>query len=169
MSDRSALVTLVALHHRMGSEQRKPVEVILNGLHRNVPTAHRVALGTVGAHLTAMNVGVAVRAVLADVGEDWPDMAFRAINLFVHSAKRISRGVVVEFWDGPNRGPTRASVTILAGYREGSVRTPAGLLLCIRRADASKCQHNEREPRADLERSENHCPPKSVICAFALA
>ena len=168
LADGGALVTLVALHHRMRTEQRKPVEVILNGLHRNIPTAHRVALGTIGAELTAMNIRVAVRAVLADIGEDGPDMAFRAINFFVHSAKRISRGVVVEFWDRANRGPARARVTILAGYRKGSVRTPAGLLLCIRRTDESKCQQKERDPRADLERSENHCPPKRFICALTL-
>jgi hypothetical protein len=138
-------------------------------LHRNIPTAHCVALGAVGAELAAMNIRVAVRTVLPDIGEDGPEMALRAVNFFVHSAKGISRGVVVEFWDRANRGPARARVTILAGYRKGSVRTPAGLLLCIRRADESKCQQKEREPRADLERSENHCPPKSFICAFALA
>jgi len=169
LPDGSALVTLVALHHGMRSEQRKPVEVILNGLHRHVPAAHCVALGTIGAELAAMNIRVAVRAVLPDIGEDGPEVALRAINFFVHSAKRISRGVVVEFWDRANWGPARARVTVFAGYSKGSMRTPAGLLLRIRRADESKCQHKEREPRADLERSENHCPPKSFICAFALA
>ena len=169
LSDGSALVTLLALHHRMRAEQWKPVEMILNGLHRHVPAVHRVALGTIGAELTAMNIRVAVRAVLADIGENGPEVALRAVNFFVHSAKGISRGVVVEFWDGANRRPARAGVTILAGYRKGSVRTPAGLLLCIRRAGESKCQHKERDPRADLVRSEHHCPPKSFICAFALA
>jgi hypothetical protein len=169
LSDGSALVTLLALHHRMRSEQRKPVEMILNGLHRHVPAVHRVALGTIGAELTAMNIRVAVRAVLADIGEDWLEVALRAVNFFVHSAKRISRGVVVEFWDRPNRGPARARVTVFAGYCQGSMRTPAGLLLCIRCADESNCQHKERDPRADLVRSEHHCPPKSFICAFALA
>ena len=164
-----ALVTLVAFHHRMRSEQRKSVEVILDGLHRHVPAAHRVALGTIGAELTAMNIGVAVRAVLADIGEDGPEVALRAVNFFVHSAKRISRGVVVEFWDRANRGPARARVTVFAGYRKGSMRTPAGLLLRIRRADENNCQQKERDPRADLERSEHLCPPKSFICAFALA
>jgi hypothetical protein len=169
LADGSALVTLVALHHGMRAEQRKPVEVILNGLHRHVPTAHCVALGTIGPELTAMNIGVAVRAVLADIGEDGPDVALRAVNFFVHSAKRISRGVVVEFWDRANRGPACARVTVLAGYRKGSMRTPAGLLLCIRRADESKCQHKERHPRADLERSKNHySPPKSFSCALTL-
>jgi hypothetical protein len=112
---------------------------------------------------------VAVRAVFADIGEDGPEVTLRAVNFFVHSAKRISRGVVVEFWDRPNRGPARARVTVFAGYCQGSMRTPAGLLLCIRRADESECQHNERDPRADLVRTEHQCPPKSFICAFALA
>ena len=169
LADGGALVTLVALHHGMRSEQRKPVEMILNGLHRHVPAVHRVALGTIGAELTAMNIRVTVRAVLADISEDGPEVALRAVNFFVHSAKRISRGVVIEFWDRANRGPACARVTVFAGYRKGSMRTPAGLLLCIRRADENNCQQKERDPRADLERSEHLCPPKSFICAFALA
>src|SRR5882672_4629468 len=109
-----------------------------------------------------MNIRVAVRAVLADIGEDGPEVALRAVNFFVHSAKRISGGVVVEFWDRPNRGPARARVTVFAGYCQGSMRTPAGLLLCIRLADENNCQQKERDPRADLERSEHHCPPQKL-------
>jgi hypothetical protein len=141
LPDGSALVTLVALHDRMRSKQRKSVEVILNGLHRHVPAAHRVALGTVGAELTAMNIRVAVRAVFADIGEDGPEVALRAIDFFVHSAKRISRGVVAEFWNGANGGPACVRVTVLAGDRQWAMRTAPGLVLCIRRADESKCKY----------------------------
>ena len=49
LSDGCALVTLLAFHHRVRSEQRKSVEVLLDRLSRDIPTAHRVALGTIGA------------------------------------------------------------------------------------------------------------------------
>ena len=128
-----------------------------------------MALGAVLAELSAMNVGVTIGAVLANVGEYRFGVAARAGYFFVHATKRVTRGVVVEFWDRANRGPARARVTVFAGYRKGSMRTPAGLLLCIRRADENNCQQKERDPRADLERSENHCPPKRFICAPTLA
>src|SRR6266478_4161978 len=72
LSDSGALVTLLAFHHCVRSQKRKSVEVLLDRLNRDVPTQDSVALGAVGAKLTAMNIGVAVRAVLADISEDRP-------------------------------------------------------------------------------------------------
>jgi hypothetical protein len=76
---------------------------------------------------------VAIRAVLAHIGEDRFEVTLGAVNFFVHAAQRVSRAVVVEFRDGANRGPTRAGVAIFAGNREGTVRTSAGLPLSNRR------------------------------------
>lgn len=46
----------------MGSDEWKAIEVILNGLHGDVPAADCVALLAVGAKLPPMYVSVAVRA-----------------------------------------------------------------------------------------------------------
>lgn len=162
LPDSGALVTLVALHHGVRAQQRKSVEVLLDRLIRDIPTRHGVALGAIGSHLTAMNVGVAVRAVFADIRKDRFDVALRAGNFFVHAAKGISRGVVVEFRNGANRNPAGAGVAVLARNGKRAVRVPCGLLLRIRRADEGKCEDKEHQPRAYLEHSEHHCAPQKA-------
>jgi hypothetical protein len=129
LSHGSVLVTLLAFHHRMRPEQWKPVEVLFDRLNRYIPTQDGVALGAVGAELTSMNISMAVRAVLAHIGEDRLYVALRAVHFFVHAAKGISRGVVIEFRDGADRAPTRARVAILAGDGKRAVRIPSKLPL----------------------------------------
>ena len=143
ISDGGARVTLITLHHGVRTKQRKSIEMVLDRLIRDIPTRDSVALGTVRAHLTPMNIGMAVRAVLADIGKDRLDVALRAGNFFVHAAKGISRGVVVEFRNGANRNPACACMAVLARNGKRAVRTPGGLLLRIRRADESQCKNKE--------------------------
>jgi hypothetical protein len=143
LSDSSTLVTFVALHHSVRAKQRESVEVLLDRLIRDIPTRDGVALGAIGPHLTAMNVGVAVRAIFPDIREDRLDVALRAGNFFVHAAKGISRGVVVEFRNSANRNPACICVAVLARNGKRAVRAPRGLLLRIRRADEGKCKNKE--------------------------
>jgi len=133
-------MALVALNNCVRAEQRKPVEVILNRLIRDLPAKHRMAFGAVGAKLPAVNIGVAIGAILANFGEDGFCMATRAGHFFVHAAQRISRGIVIEFGNGANRGPAGVGVAILAGNRQGTVRTPFGLLLCGRHSGSRENQ-----------------------------
>src|SRR5882762_6921905 len=141
LSDSGALVTLVALHDSVRAKQRESVEVLLDRLIRDIPTGDGVALGAIGPHLTPMNVGVAVRAIFPDISEDRLDVALRAGNFFVHAAKGISRGVVVELRNGANRNPTGAGVAVLARNCQRAVRAPCRLLLRIRRADEGQCKN----------------------------
>jgi hypothetical protein len=97
-----------------------------------------VALGAVGTHLTAMNIGVAVRAILADVGEYRPEVALRAVKFFVHAAKRISCGVVVEFRHAANGRPACAGVTVFTRNGKGTMRTPGWLSFGSSRKGACK-------------------------------
>jgi len=136
-------VTLVALHHSVSAKQRESVEVLLDRLIRDIPTGDGVALGAIGPHLTAMNVGVAVRAILPDIGKDRFDVALRAGNFFVHAAKGISRGVVIELRNRANRNPACAGVAVLARNRKRAVRAPCGLLLRVRRADEGQCKNKK--------------------------
>ncbi len=55
-------------------------------LQRNAPSLYGVALLAISAHLAAMDVGVAVGTLLADVAEDHVRVALRASELFVHTA-----------------------------------------------------------------------------------
>ena len=54
-------MTGIAFQSRMSAHQREAVEVILNRLHRDVPAIHGVALFTIGAELSPVNVRVAIR------------------------------------------------------------------------------------------------------------
>ena len=122
-------MALIALQDGMRAEQRESVEVLLNRLDRDLPSEDSMALGAVLAELSAMNVGVTIGAVLANVGEYRFGVAARAGYFFVHAAKRVTRGVVVEFWNGPNGDPTGVGVAIFTGNVEWAVRTSARLSL----------------------------------------
>jgi len=61
LSCRGALVAGIAFQSRMSAHQREAVEVILNRLYRDVPAIHGVALFTIGAELSPVNVRVAIR------------------------------------------------------------------------------------------------------------
>ena len=128
-------MALIALQNGMCAEQRKSVEMLLNRLDRDLPSEDGMALGAILAELSAMNVGVTIGAVLADVGKNRSCVASRAGNFFVHAAKRVTRGVVVEFGNGANGGPAGVRVAIFAGNVERAVRTSARLSL-------GGCGHN---------------------------
>jgi len=114
-----------------------------------------VALRAIGAELRAVNVGVTICAPLSDVRENRLGMASRAGHFFVHAAKRIARGVMVEFGDGANGGPARVRVAVLARNNEGTMRTSAGLPLGLRRATECKDTHQRDEPSTDFGSARN--------------
>ena len=64
LSDRCIPVALLALHYSVRTKERKSVEVLLDRLNRYLPTEDGVALRAIGAELTAMNIRVAIRAIL---------------------------------------------------------------------------------------------------------
>ena len=146
------LMALLALHDRVSAQEREAIEVILDLLYRNVPAERSMAFGAVGSHLPAVNIGVAVCAILAHFGEDRFDVALRAIHFFMHSTKGITGGVVVELGDRANRGPTRCRVAIFTWNIQRSVWASAGLPLGIGPAQAGK-RHNQKQhrPAANME------------------
>jgi len=107
-------VTLLAGNRRVGPDQRKPVLVFLDRIQRNLPAQHGMALCAVCAEFSAMDVGVAIGAVLTNVCKDRFYVTLGAGHLFVHSAKQISRFIVVEFGDRLYWTPVRIGVAILA-------------------------------------------------------
>lgn len=127
--DGRILMALIALQDGMRAQQWKSVEVLRNRLDRYLPSEDGMALGAVLAELSAVNVGVTIGAVLAHVGEYRLGVASRAGYFFVHAAKRVPRGVVVEFWNGANGRPTGVGVAIFAGNVKRPMRTSARLPL----------------------------------------
>jgi len=57
-----ALMAGVAVHGGVRADQREPVQVLVNLLHRNMPTLDGMTLFAVGAHLALVDVSVAVGA-----------------------------------------------------------------------------------------------------------
>jgi len=59
--------------------------VVLHRLDRNVPALDRVAIFAGSAHLSAMDVGVAIGALAAYVGEYWLGVALHTSHVLVHA------------------------------------------------------------------------------------
>ena len=126
-------VAFLALHGSMRTQQGEAIHVVFDLLDGNVPALHRVTLLAVRPHLAAMDVLMAVGAILADVGEHRLDVTLNAIHFFVHTAKRVFCFAVVEFGNGANRPPTSGGVTVLARHgQRRSMGVASGLLLGLR-------------------------------------
>ena len=123
LSGGRALVAAVALQRGMSSNQRKPVLVISDGLHRNLPAFDRVAAFAVCTHLAAMNVGVAIGTPRAGVSKDWFHVALRASHVFVQTKQWVRCFAVIKFRNSPYRFPSEDGVAVLAGDVQAAVRT----------------------------------------------
>jgi len=122
-------VTVFTLNGGVCSQQRKAILVILYLLNGDVPALHGVALRAIRSHLPLVNVGVAILAVLPDVGENRLDVALRALHLFVHAAKGILGLAVVEFRDSADGLPAGGGVAVFTRNCKGPVRTTGDLPL----------------------------------------
>jgi hypothetical protein len=156
-------MALLAFDYGVRAEQRKPVEMLLNRLDRHLPAENRMALCAVFTELSAVNVSMAIGAVLSNVGEYRFGVASRAGNFFVHAAKRILRSVVVEFRYGANGGPACVRVAIFAGNVEGTVRTPSRQPLRGCQASRTKGYKNEYDVPTRLRCSVNDCPQRIYL------
>jgi hypothetical protein len=114
----------ITLQGGMRSEQGKTILVVLDGLDRDVPTFHGVALLAIGAHLPFVNIGVTIGAPRTHIRKDRLCVTPGAGHILVHAPQRIFGLVVIEFGDSPDRLPPDRGVTVLAGNVQISVRTP---------------------------------------------
>lgn len=158
LANGGALVTRFTFNGQVRSDEREAVLVLLNLLNGNLPSGHGVTLFTIWAEFAAMNIGVAVGAILANVGEHRLNVALRASNFVVHAAQRIAGLVVIEFRDGPNRFPTRVGVTIFAGDRERSVRTACRVPLSSGNACRGRLPCKKKQPAHNLDERRRNCP-----------
>ena len=84
-----------------------------------------------GAHLPAMNIGMAVSAFLSHVSEYKFYVALRARDLGMHAAQRIGSLVVVKIGYRANRFPVDAGVAGLAGKVERTVGATCGGVILL--------------------------------------
>lgn len=142
---RRALVAVFALYSGVRSQQWEAILVIFHLLDGDIPALNGVALCAVRAHFSLVDVGVAVLAILSDVGKDGLAVALHALHLFMHAAKRILGFVVIELRHGADRPPARSVVAVLARNRKWSVRTSRGLTL------RGVCLSGSRQPNKKQE------------------
>jgi hypothetical protein len=83
-----------------------------------------MALLAAGAHLAAMDIGVALGALRSHVRKYRLDMALRAHDALMHSAKGKLGLIMIKFGNAPDRLPSQRGVAIGAGQIQRAVRTP---------------------------------------------
>ena len=146
LSNRGALVAIVALHCGVRPKQGKPVLVFLDLVDGHLPAGNRVTLRAIGAELPQVNICVAIGAILPDIGENWLRMAFNTSNFFMLSTQWIRSLVVIELQHRAYGTPGCCGVTVFARNRERSVRTADISLLSGKRGDEQKQPKNEQCP-----------------------
>ena len=77
-----ALMAVGTFQQRVGSEQREAIVMLLQLIGANVPPLDGMALGAIRAELAAVNIGVAVCTIAADVFEHQIGVALRAVTPF---------------------------------------------------------------------------------------
>ena len=85
------------------------------------PALHDVALCAIRAELPQMDVGMAIRAILADIGENRLGMTLRARGSFVPPSKRKLRPIVVKLRNIANWAPPGSRMAILARFHYRAV------------------------------------------------
>jgi len=127
LAERAVLVAGVAGSRGVRAGQREPVHVLVDLLHRNLPAADGVTGLAVGTHLALVNVGVAVGALVADIGENHFGVASGASYALMHAAQGEFRQIVVELRHGADRLPSVNGVAVLAGEIQIAMRAMAVL------------------------------------------
>jgi hypothetical protein len=109
----------------MRSGQWETVIVLADLVNVDFPPADGMTVLANRAHLAAVNVGMAVGALVSHIGKDHLDVAGRAGHALVHAAQRKLGGVVIEFGNGPDGPPSINGVAVLTGDIQRAVRTSA--------------------------------------------
>ena len=142
----AALVTSHAIYSGVRSRQREAIIVLLDLLHRDLPSPNRVALFAVRTQLPLMNVGVAILAALSHIREDWFHVALYATHSLMHSAQWVARLIVIKFGHCADWPPRACGVAVLAWHRQISVR-----------ASSSARNLALRHPRVCRTRQQGYC------------
>jgi hypothetical protein len=109
----SLLMAIVALYSGVRAKQWEAILVIAHLLDGNIPSLKGVALRAIRPHLTTVNIRVAIRTILAHVGEHGFHMALHAFHFFMHAAQGIACLVVVKLGDRADGTPSAGGVAVL--------------------------------------------------------
>jgi len=144
LTDGRAGVARGTIQRRMRTHQGKAVLVLINLLHRDLPSLDGVALFTGRAKLAFVDIGVAVGALLAHVGEHRLGVALGATDSLVHAAQRKSGLVMVELGDTADWLPSVQGVAVLAGNIQGAVWAPCRAIGGALPSSRRRKQHQQK-------------------------
>ena len=122
LSADNGFVTCFALHGGVRADQREEILMIANLFLGSKPALDDMALGAIGAEFPQMNVGMAIRAISPDFGENHFGVALLAGKSPVASPKRITGLVVIECKNCPDGSPGGGNVATVARHLKRAVR-----------------------------------------------
>lgn len=142
-SGRRALVTRIAGHCSMRSQQREPILVTDDGrLRRCFPSAYRVAAFAIRPELSPVEIRVATGTFYRGLGKYLRDVARITCYRFVHAPQReAGLGGVIELGLRTQGSPAGLGVAVLARDGDGTMRVPDGLGRGNQGQPGSNCQH----------------------------
>lgn len=132
----------------MSAKQREAILVFVDLFDGDLPPQNRVALRAIRAHLSLVDIGVTIRAVLADIGKDRLDVALDAFHFGVHAPQRVCGAVVVKFGNRADGAPGSRGMAVFAGNGQRAVRAP-GIVSLPKRARSRNRRRNKEQPTAD--------------------
>ena len=104
-----------------------------------------------------MDIGVAVCAFRARVGEHQIGVALAAADPFVHATQGELGLIVVKLRNIANRFPSRESVAVLAGGIQVAMRAASGRIVwLLRRSGAIHRRRLWRRSRGAQQKPDNH-------------
>jgi hypothetical protein len=98
-------VTGIAVDRGVRPDQRESVLMLIDVVDRHLPAGVAVAQIALSGILAAMNVGVAVLALITDPGEHEISVAVLTTNTLVHATQRKARFAMIKFENVAKRFP----------------------------------------------------------------
>lgn len=147
----------VTFYGGVRAHQWKAVLVTLDLFYRCHPALDGVTGLAVGSELALVNVGVAVGAFATHIGENRLGMTPGAAHTLMHATQRITRTVVIKFWDCADGFPADRGMTILTGQVQISVRAASlGIALVL---SARRSSHGQQRKQESCQNCRKHRVP----------
>lgn len=129
-------VTSFTFRSGVSPDEREQILMVAHLRLGGEPALHDMALGAIRAKLAQVNVGMTIRTVLPDIGEDRLSMTLPARHTPMPAAQRISSLIVIEFRNRTNGRPASGDMAILARHLQRTMRVRGGIPLRWRRRTA---------------------------------
>ena len=131
----------------MSAGERKAVHVQVDLRSRDFPAADGVTAFASTRQFSAMNVSMAIGALIADVGKHHLGVAVYAVDALVQAAQGKLGLVVVELWYRSDRLPPVHGMAVLASDIQVAVR--AASLLCRLLRRSARNGRRQEQPHND--------------------